>query len=307
MASHCSEKTIALPRGWTKRVKSALIQSVSLAGTALKVAHGRATSSRSPRERMATELDRGNAEIALLKEELDIKDDRWSRLPSRRRPYYLPVQRMRILQLKAARGWSCAQAARAFLINEQTLCSWMRRVDEQGERSLVQITEPVNRFPHFVRYLVQQLGVVLPTMGKVRIAQVLARAGLHLGASTVGRMLKEGEPLSPGDTDLATIEVTTCLVTAKCPGHVWHVDLTTVRTSAGFWVPWVPYAWPQSWPFCWWVAVVVDHFSRAVVGFAVFVKRPTSLEMQRALDRAIRKVGSPAQVRDLRQGNAVLV
>ena len=31
MASHCSEKTIPLPRGWTKRVKSALIQSVSLA------------------------------------------------------------------------------------------------------------------------------------------------------------------------------------------------------------------------------------------------------------------------------------
>ena len=38
---------------------------------------------------------------------------------------------------------------------------------------------------------------------------------------------------------------------------------------------------------------MVDHFSRAVVGFAVFVKRPTSLEMQRLLDRAIRKVGSP--------------
>jgi putative transposase len=130
-------------------------------------------------------------------------------------------------------------------------------------------------------------------MGKVRIAQVLARAGLHLGASTVGRMLKEGEPLSPGDTDLATIEVTTRVVTAKCPGHLWHVDLTTVPTSAGFWVPWLPYARPQSWPFCWWIAVVVDHFSRAVVGFAVFVKRPTSLEMQRLLDRAIRKVGSP--------------
>ena len=144
-------------------------------------------------------------------------------------------------------------------------------------------------------------------MGKVRISQVLARAGLHLGASTVGRMRKEGEPLSPCVTDLAAIEVTTRVVTAKYPDHVWHVELSTVPTSAGFWVPWLPYARPQSWPFCWWVAVVVDHFSRAVVGFAVSVKRPTSLEMQRVLDRAIRKVGSPAQVRDLRQGNAVLV
>ncbi len=50
MAAHCSEKTIALPRGWTKRVKSALIQSVSLAATALTVVHGRTSSSRSLRE-----------------------------------------------------------------------------------------------------------------------------------------------------------------------------------------------------------------------------------------------------------------
>ncbi len=111
MASHCSERIIALPRGWTKRVKSALIQSVSLAATALTLAHGRSSSSRSPRKRMAAELDRANTEIALLKEELEIKDARWRRLPSRRRPYYTPVQRMRILQLKAARGWSCEQAA----------------------------------------------------------------------------------------------------------------------------------------------------------------------------------------------------
>jgi transposase InsO family protein len=274
-------------------VKAALIQSVSLAATALSLAYGRTSSSKSARNRLAAELDRATAEIAVLKEERDIKDARWSRLPSRRRPYYTPVQRMRILQLKAARGWSCKQAARAFLINEQTLRSWLERIDEEGERSLIQTAEPVNRFPHFVRYLVQQLSVLLPTMGKVRIAQVLARAGLHLGASTVGRMQQDGEPPSPGDTDLATIEVPTRVVTAKCPGHLWHVDLTTVPTSAGFWVAWLPYAWPQSWPFCWWVAVVVDHFSRAVVGFAVFVKRPTSLEMQRLLDQAIRNVGSP--------------
>ena len=82
MASHCSEKTIPLPRGWTKRVKSALILSVSLAAAALSLAYGRASSSKSARNRLAAELDRATAEIALLKEELDIKDARWSRLPS---------------------------------------------------------------------------------------------------------------------------------------------------------------------------------------------------------------------------------
>ncbi len=70
MPSHGSEKVIPLPRGWTKRVKSALVQSIALAATALTLAHGRTSSSHSPRKRMAAELDRATTEIALLREEL---------------------------------------------------------------------------------------------------------------------------------------------------------------------------------------------------------------------------------------------
>ncbi len=276
-----SQPSIPLPKGWSKHMKSGLLHAVSLASTALTAAR-----SRHARSRLESELERANNEIALLKEELQIKDARWSRLPSRRRPHFTPVQRMRILQLKAARGWSCEQAARAFMIDEQTMCSWLRRVDEEGEGSLIRFSEPVNRFPDFVRYLVKQLKVLLPTMGKARIAQILARAGLHLGVTTVGRMLKDTEPIPD---EMAALDVIgTRVVTAKCPGDVWHVDLTTVATGMGFWVPWFPFTLPQSWPFCWWVAVIIDHVSRVVVGFAVFRDRPASNDMQRFLDRAIR-------------------
>jgi hypothetical protein len=204
---------------------------------------------------------------------------------------------MRILQLKAARRWNCEQAARAFLVDEQTLQAWMGRVDEEGERALIQTSEPVNRFPDFVRYLVKQLKVLLPTMGKVRLAQVLARVGLHLGATTIDRIARETEPI-PEDALAAITEIdtmTTRVVTAKYPGYAWHVDLTTVPTWSEFWVPWTPFALPQSWPFCWWVAVAVavDHFSRALVGFAVFFSRPTSADVQRFLDRAIHRSGRP--------------
>jgi len=156
---------------------------------------------------------------------------------------------MRVLQLKAARGRSYEQAAAIFAVDEQTLKSWLRRVDEEGESALVQLSEPVNRFPDFVRYLVRQLKALCPTMGKVRIAQVLARAGLHLGATTVGRILKETEPI-PEDV-ACTIAIGTRSVKASYPGELWHVDLTAVPTGAGFWVPWLPYSLPQSWPFCW--------------------------------------------------------
>ena len=154
---------------------------------------------------------------------------------------------------------------------------------------MIRITEPANKFPDFVRYLVKQLKVLLPTMGKARIAQVLARTGLHLGVTTVGRIMKEPEPITEEVARLHVIERR--VVTAKYPGDVWHIDLTTVPTGSGFWVPWVSFALPQSWPFCWWVGVVIDHFSRAVVGFAVFHERPTSGDIQGVVERAIRHVG----------------
>ena len=40
------------------------------------------------------------------------------------------------------------------MIDEQTMRSWLRRVDEEGEDALIQISEPVNKFADFVRYLV---------------------------------------------------------------------------------------------------------------------------------------------------------
>ena len=72
-----------------------------------------------------------------------------------------------------------------------TIGSWMKRVDEQGPDALLQIRDPVNKFPDFVRYAVQRLKTLCPSMGKVKIAQTLSRAGLHLGATTVGRIFKE--------------------------------------------------------------------------------------------------------------------
>ncbi|MBI5486429.1 MAG: transposase [Deltaproteobacteria bacterium] len=71
----------------------------------------------------------------------------------------------------------------------------------------------------------------------------------------------------------------------------WLVDLTIMPTTAGFRVPWVPCALFQRWPFCWWIVVFIDHFSRSVVGHAVFLKEPTAAEVLRALDGVVRRAG----------------
>ncbi len=104
-----------LPKSWTKTIESSVLHAVSLASAALSTAWARAASHRRPRVQMVAELERAKTETALLKEELSIKDARWSRVPPRRRPYYSPIQRMRILRLKAARGWSSSQTAGVFL------------------------------------------------------------------------------------------------------------------------------------------------------------------------------------------------
>ncbi len=129
-----------LPRGWTKTTRSSVLHAISLAFTALTRAWSSSATSRRRTIRLQAYLDRATTEIALRNEELAIKDDRFARVPPRRRPHYGPIQRMRILKLKAARGWTTSQVARVFAATEETIASWLERVDEEGERALVQLS-----------------------------------------------------------------------------------------------------------------------------------------------------------------------
>jgi putative transposase len=250
-------------------------------------ARGRTASTRKVHARLRAELDEARTEISGLEEELRLKDLRMGRMNPRRRPHYRPMERMAILELRASRGWSTVQVAKRFLLQSATIADWMKRVDVGGERVLLETSEPVNRFPDFVRYAVQRLKTLCPSMGKKRIAQTLARAGLHLGVTTVGRILQERLRTSPEPAAEVLEARRYRPVTAKYRHHVWQIDLTIVPTSAGFWTPWIPNALSQVWPFCWWVGCVVDQYSRRVIGFAVFRKQPTSLEIRSFLGRAI--------------------
>ncbi|HTU23749.1 MAG TPA: transposase family protein [Pirellulales bacterium] len=62
--------------------------------------------------------------------------------------------------------------------------------------------------------------------------------------------------------------------------------------GGGFWCSWLPLALPQRWPFCWWVAVIVDHFSRRVLGAATFFCQPSSNAVRSFLGRTIQNVGA---------------
>lgn len=269
--------SLPLPRDWSATVRNAVLNIICivriamLAGREALVQKG---------DVLYARVHQLESELAMTREELRLVGARMQRLPPQRRPQYTKVERMAILELRALRGWSKAETARRFFVTDDTIRAWLGRADDD---LLVQTTTPVNRFPEFVRYAVQKIKLFCPTLGKVKIANMLARAGIHLGKTTVQRILKE-KPAPPPEppTDDAGKQ---CRIVSKYPSHTWHADLTTVPISGGFWTNWIPNALWQRWPVCWWLLNVIDHYSRRSVGFAVFKSRPTSEEVTTALTR----------------------
>jgi hypothetical protein len=149
--------------------------------------------------RLAAEIDRFHKACALLREELRIKDTPLAQIAPQRRPHYGPNERMAILEPRAARGWSLKQTADTFLVTPATIASWVKRIDVQGTNGLLQLRQTVNKFPDFFRYILQRLKTLSPSIGKVKIAEILCRAGLHLGVTTrLGRSLKKTHCLTLG-------------------------------------------------------------------------------------------------------------
>ena len=139
-----SAAPLALPKHWKHSICSALIRVISLAHFALLASRGRASRSRNQRVRQTAKTDQLGQEIGLLREEIRIKDARMERVPANRRPHYQPSERLAILELRAARGWSLAQTGTVFHLTTATIASWTKRLDEQGPAALVRTPTPVN-------------------------------------------------------------------------------------------------------------------------------------------------------------------
>jgi len=79
---------------------------IALTHYAIVYARAWAADSINTRVRLAAENDRFHEVCALLREELRIKDTRIAQIAPQCRPHYGPHERMAILELRAARGWS---------------------------------------------------------------------------------------------------------------------------------------------------------------------------------------------------------
>ena len=296
--------SVPLPKDWPETVQNAILHAIALGRFVISYTRSWALNSCVERIRLAAQLERSSAEVTMLIEENRLLRARIIKMPCARRPHYCPVDRFAILELKAARGWSAAQAARRLVLSPGTLASWLKRLDASGKESLLALPTPVNKFPEMLAQLVQRLKATLPFLGRRRIADMLARAGLHLSASTVKRLLERDWPDSaePGDsgssdapqkTEAASVDSESAdsepprTVVARYADHVWGIDLTVIPIMEGFWLPWLPRALRQSWPFAWWLAVVVDYHSRKVLFAQLFVSQPSAKQVCDCLDLAV--------------------
>ena len=69
------------------------------------------------------------------------------------------------------------------------------------------------------------------------------------------------------------------------------MDLTLVPIGPGLWTTWQPFSLPQCWPFSWWLGVIMDHYSRRIMGITLFFREPTSQAMRAFLGRTIHATG----------------
>ena len=286
---------IPIPESWPLMIRKAMIHAVSLAHTVILCSRERASNSFVDSTNWKGELDRAEHEVSLLKKQMQILCDRFKKISSAKRPRYSPADRLLILTIKAVRGWNNRQTAKEFMLDENTVADWLKRVD--SDDGIFEVHQPVNKYPDYVKYITQVLKMVVPACGKKTIAEHFARAGLHLCATTVGRYI-HAKPVKPptrpeypqDDGNIKQEGIPIKKIISRHPNHTWHIDLTAVSIAAGFWSSIFPFSLPQRYPFCWWIAIIIDHYSRRVVGFAVFKSPPTSQQMTGALDKALERV-----------------
>ena len=158
---------IPLPKGWTELTLQAILHIIALARIVILNAANWPSDRTCDGLRLRVENVRLRAEVNMLNREIAIKDSRFARLDPKKRPHYLPTERLEILMIRAARGLSNAQVAKRFHVTVQTIINWIRGVDNGDET--VQMPERANRYPDFVRYIVQQLKALCPMLGPMAL------------------------------------------------------------------------------------------------------------------------------------------
>jgi putative transposase len=260
----------------------------------------RLASAASPILRLMIQRDHEVTESELLRRELDILRTGRENMFPQKRPDYRPDQRLAILQLMRLRQWNTKTTAKRFVIHENTLRAWIKSIEGKGKPTLLAGAVVWNRMDDAVRWAANELRRVCPEpeFGTRTMARHLLRAGIQISRSTVQRMLREPEPAKPPRKPRpieAWMPKSRCrldrhigmeepvgvephgLLKPKCANHVWHSDITQIRVLR----------------FTFFIAAVLDGFSRKILALRVYAKTPCARNMAALVKNAAGRHGAP--------------
>ena len=251
---------------------------------AMQVARTRLSAAASPLLRLMIQRDHAVTESALLRRELEILRTSRSAISPHRRPDYPPDQRLAIIQLMRLRDWNVKTAAKRFVIHVNTLRAWIKELEGKGGSSLLVGAVVWNRMDDAVRWAAREIRRFCPEpeFGTRTIARHLVRAGIQISRSTVQRVLREAKPEKPPRKPRPAMENPVGikpdrLLMPQKPNQVWHSDITQIR------ILW----------FTFFVAAVLDGFSRKIIAMKVYARTPCARNMAALLRSAAARHGSP--------------
>jgi DNA-binding transcriptional regulator YiaG len=186
--------TLPLPENWPENIHDAVRCAAHLAHWSIIECRSWCANATIPRVRAEARAERAEHALATESAIRRLNRSRLERVPARHRPHYVATERMEILQLKALNAWSAEETAQRFLVTSDTIRSWERASQDPNSSLLSLDREPVNRFPDWLGYMVGQFKTLCPGLGKKKIVEILARAGLHLSATTTWRILRNVQP-----------------------------------------------------------------------------------------------------------------
>jgi transposase InsO family protein len=260
-----------------RRALRATLDTASLLGLALGVHLRQLRAESDPLISVLARLREAELRARLAWETVEILAARMDKIPERRRPFYTPSQRFRILEIKSLLGWNQGRAAQVFRVCSNTIANWEAHADPGARTvgSTVKPVPPVRRLADVVRSTIEAMGR-LGFGGDDLTALTLARAGWRLSARSVSRIRRERprQPLPSPPTPTKRPRP----VVARFVNHVWMMDVTVIRTFLGGEVH---------------LASVFDAFSRVPLALQSFDRQPGARAMARLLKTAVRAFGPP--------------
>jgi putative transposase len=247
----------------------------------------RIASAGSPIQQLTIRRDNEATRACIQQRRADILCANRANAPPHRRFHFTASQRLEIIQLMRLADWNIEQTAANFVVHPNTIRAWIQAIEGNGRTALLDGAMMWNKIDDAVRWAVQELRSLFPEkeFGTRTIAGHLVRAGIQLSRSTVQRVLREPmlekPPRKPRPAMKEPAGVKPHgLLKPKKTDHVWHSDITQIR------VLW----------FTFFVAAILDGFSRKILALKVYRKTPCARNMGALVRNAAASHGSPKYI-----------